>query len=390
MPFTIRMSKLKTKIIALAVLTGFAAGAQAQSSVTLYGVMDVALSYQTHTNPSGDSTIGLQQGNEGFLSGSRFGLKGDEALGDGWRAGFTLENGFLANTGKLDQQGQLFGRQAFVKLGRERWGDVALGRQYTTANTMLYYVDPLGVGAAPSNSWQVYLVGQRYDNAISYTGAWGPMQVIAEYAAGGIAGETRARSSMSLGVKYASGPITLIGDAQQTNDTQSRRARIYLGGVKATIGNASLYANYLHSNRDAGFDSSNGGTDTASITSMASGSPTAAVAINSVFSQRRSDDFFTLGASYRATPSWLFTVAGMQDRTHADGFDGTRTTTYGVADYSLSKRTDVYLATAYEWTSGGWSGLFGNTTTNASAAKGVTLNGRSEQLSVMLGLRHLF
>lgn len=381
---------MKKKFVVTAVLAGVAAGAHAQSSVTLYGVMDVALSYQTHTNPSGDSTFGLQQGNEGFLSGSRFGLKGNEALGDGWKAGFTLENGFLANNGKLDQQGQLFGRQAFVKLGHERWGELALGRQYTTANTMLYYVDPLGVGAAPSNSWQVFLVGQRYDNAISYTGTWGAMQVIAEYAAGGIAGDTRARSSMSLGVKYTSGLVTLIGDVQQTNDTQSRRARIYLGGVKATFGNANLFANYLHSNRDAGFDSSNGGTDTASITSMASGSPTAAVAINSVFNQRRSDDFFTLGANYRATPAWLFTVGGMQDRTNADGFNGTRSTAYGVADYSLSKRTDVYLATSYEWTSGGWSGLFGNSTTNAAAAKGTALNGRNEQLSVMLGLRHFF
>ncbi|KVL47917.1 hypothetical protein WS99_20645 [Burkholderia territorii] len=381
---------MKKRLVGFALLAGATGVAHAQSNVTLYGVIDVAIGYQTHTNPSGDRTIGLQQGNEGFLSGSRFGLKGNEALGNGWKAGFTLENGFLANNGKLDQQGQLFGRQAFVKLGHERWGDLALGRQYTTGNTMLYYVDPLGVGAAPTNSWQVYLVGQRYDNAISYTGTYGPVQMIAEYAFGGIAGDTRARSSMSLGLKYEAGPVTLVGDTQQTRDTQSRRARIYLAGAKATIGSVNVFANYLHSDRDAGFDSSNGGTDTASITSMTSGAPTAAVTINSMFGSHRRDDFFTIGTSWRATPVWNFVVAGMHNRTLADGFNGARSTVYGVADYSLSKRTDVYVATSYEWTRGGWSGLFGNTTTNAAASKGAALNGRSEQLSVLLGLRHFF
>ncbi|MGF6933947.1 putative porin [Paraburkholderia sp. UCT70] len=137
------------------------ASVHAHSAVTLYGVIDEAVSYQTHTNPAGDSTWSLQQGNEGFLAGSRFGLLGNEDLGGGWKAGFRLENGFLAKSGKLDQQAQLFGRQAYVKLGHDRYGELALGRQYTTANTILYYVDPLGVGAAPTNSWQVYLTGQR-------------------------------------------------------------------------------------------------------------------------------------------------------------------------------------------------------------------------------------
>ena len=110
--------------------------------------------------------------------------------------------------------------------------ELALGRQYTTANTMLYYVDPLGVGAAPSNSWMVYLTGQRYDNAVSYTGNFGPVSLIAEYALGETAGNTRAMSSMSFGVKYAAGPITTVGDFQQTRDSQSRTANIYLAGLK--------------------------------------------------------------------------------------------------------------------------------------------------------------
>jgi predicted porin len=381
---------MKKQYVALAIAAGVASHAHAQSAVTLYGIIDAGISYQTHTNPAGSSTWALQQGNEGFLSGSRFGLTGKEDLSGGWYAGFTLENGFLAGSGRLDQQGQLFGRQAFVKLGQQRYGEFALGRQYTTANTMLYYVDPLGVGAAPTNSWQVFLTGQRYDNAVSYTGNYGPLQAIMEYAAGGIAGNTRARSSISAGLKYAPNSVTAVADVQQTNDTQGRYARLYLAGVKVPAGPVDLYANYLHSDREAGFDSSNGGTDTASITSMTSGSPTAAAAINRVFASHRRDDFFTVGAAWHIAPQLQLIGAGMYDRTLAQSFSGTRTTGYGVLDYYLSKRTDVYLAAAYDRVTGGWAGLFGNATSNAAAASGIGLNGRNEQVSTFAGLRHKF
>lgn len=366
------------------------AAAWAQSGVTLYGVVDTGIAYQTHMNAAGDATVGLQQGNEGFLSGSRFGLKGSEDLGGGLKTGFTLENGFLANNGKLDQQGQLFGRQAFVKIGNQ-YGELAFGRQYTTANTMLYYVDPLGIGAAPSNSWMVFLTGQRYDNAVSYTGNYGPVMGIAEYAFGGVAGDTRARSSASLGLKYAGGPLTLIGDAQYTHDSASRTARIYIAGLKAAFGNTRLFADYIYSHRDAGFDSSNGGTDTASITSMSTAAtPTSIAALNSVFASDRRDDFFTVGASYLATPALSFTTSLMYDHTLADSFNGGRATAYGVADYAFSKRTDAYLALAYDWVHGDWSGLLGNSTTNWTGGVGKALNGNNNQTTVMVGLRHTF
>ncbi|WP_373375976.1 porin [Cupriavidus nantongensis] len=376
--------------LACPALLALPATTMAQSGVTLYGVIDTALTYQTHSNPAGDAQVGLQQGGEGFLSGSRFGLKGVEDLGGGVKAGFVLENGLLADTGRLDQQGQLFGRQAYVKIGN-RWGELALGRQYTTANTMLYYVDPLGVGAAPSNAWMVYLTGQRYDNAVSYTGNFGPVSVIAEYALGETAGNTRAMSSMSFGVKYAAGPITAVGDFQQTRDSQSRNANLYLAGLKAAVGRASLFANYIHSDRDPGFDASRGGTDTATITSMSTAAtPANRAAISSVFGGSRHDDFFTLGASYAVTGNVTLTGSVMHNRTRADNFSGNRTTAYAVAGYAFSKRTDAYLALAYDRVHGDWSGLFGNNTTSWTGGSGTPLDGRDTQTTVMVGLRHQF
>ncbi|NUT15562.1 MAG: porin, partial [Cupriavidus sp.] len=272
-----------------------------------------------------------------------------------------------------------------------QWGELALGRQYTTANTMLYYVDPLGVGAAPSNAWMVYLTGQRYDNAVTYTGNFGPVSVIAEYALGETAGNTRAMSSMSFGVKYAAGPITAVGDFQQTRDSQSRNANIYLAGLKAALGRASLFANYIHSDRDAGFDASKGGTDTATITSMSTAAtPANRAAISSVFGGSRHDDFFTLGVSYAVTGNVTLTGSVMHNRTRADNFSGNRTTAYAVADYAFSKRTDAYLALAYDRVHGGWSGLFGNNTTSWTGGSGTPLDGRDTQTTVMVGLRHQF
>jgi predicted porin len=57
-------------------------------------------------------------------------LKGEEDLGGGLKAIFQLENGFDPGTGKLNQGGREFGRQAFVGLTRDQWGTVTLGRQY--------------------------------------------------------------------------------------------------------------------------------------------------------------------------------------------------------------------------------------------------------------------
>jgi predicted porin len=80
----------------------------------------------------------------------------------------------------------------------------------------------------------------------------------------------------------------------------------------------------------------------------------------------------------------------MYDRTRADAFNGSRATAYGVADYAFSKRTDAYLAVAYDWVHGDWSGLLGNSTTNWTGGDGKALNGNNNQTTVMLGLRHTF
>lgn len=131
----------KTLIVA-AVSASFAVAAHAQSSVTLYGVLDAGLSYQSNVNagtnqaPDGKSlwragSVGVQQ--------SYWGLRGSEDLGGGLKAIFTLESGFNLGNGGFANNGKnsvMFNRQAFVGLS-SGYGTVTLGRQYDAAQDYL-------------------------------------------------------------------------------------------------------------------------------------------------------------------------------------------------------------------------------------------------------------
>jgi predicted porin len=118
-----RKSNMKRQAITLAVMGLFTGLVHAQSSVTLYGVVDVAV----ERVKGATSVVRLSSGQQ---QGSRWGLRGVEDLGGGLRANFVLESGFNADVGTSGQGGRLFGRQAYLGLGGA-WGTVRLGRQYT-------------------------------------------------------------------------------------------------------------------------------------------------------------------------------------------------------------------------------------------------------------------
>lgn len=100
--------------------------AHAQSSVTLYGVVDDSLAYVN--NQQGHSNVYMRDGN---LYASKFGLRGDEDLGGGTHAIFDLQSGFNLNNGAQSAAGLIFNRQAFVGLRNDHYGTMTAGRQYT-------------------------------------------------------------------------------------------------------------------------------------------------------------------------------------------------------------------------------------------------------------------
>jgi hypothetical protein len=125
---------LNKKVLTTAILAGFAGVAHAQSSVTLYGLIDAGVTYVNHANAKAQS---LYQYGDGVAQGSRWGLRGSEDLGNGLKAIFVLENGFNSGTGAAGQGGDLFGRQAYVGLTQDGVGSLTLGRQYSFSTDYL-------------------------------------------------------------------------------------------------------------------------------------------------------------------------------------------------------------------------------------------------------------
>src|SRR5580692_2132395 len=120
------MKQRAVATIAGATLAAFAPHVFAQSSVTLYGIVDTGIEFVSHANAAGDKVFRMP-GITGELP-SRWGLKGSEDLGGGYSAVFALESGFNVRGGDLGQGGRLFGRQSFVGI-KSPYGTVSFGRQ---------------------------------------------------------------------------------------------------------------------------------------------------------------------------------------------------------------------------------------------------------------------
>jgi predicted porin len=163
---------------AAAVLAAMPHASWAQSSVHLYGVVDVALSsYRGEGSPS------RQFMTSGGNQASRFGLRGREALGDGLSAGFDLEAGVNANTGtgqgsntnnlpsgNVGGGAVMFNRKSTLDLRSERWGELRLGRDYTPAFWNLFVYDPfrVGVGMSAHALHGATVTGFRASNSVGY------------------------------------------------------------------------------------------------------------------------------------------------------------------------------------------------------------------------------
>ena len=132
---------MKYKLALGSMLLGISASSFAQSSVTLYGIIDTGIELVTHANAAGDSVVRMPGITGEFPS--RWGIRGKEGLGGGLSAVFILESGFNTKAGTLNQGGRLFGRQAFVGL-ESPYGTLTFGRQYTMTYWAILDSDLLG------------------------------------------------------------------------------------------------------------------------------------------------------------------------------------------------------------------------------------------------------
>lgn len=388
----------KTKILMLT-LGAISGAAQAQSSVTLYGLIDTPIEYVNHlasSPPTINTSTGVitQQpgGNRysiptsGGMAGSRWGIRGTESLGGGLSTFFALESGFGADDGKSQQGGRLFGRQAFVGVRSNQYGALTLGRQYTSMFDAFANFGPLQYASLYEPA--VYQLGPQFrqDNSIKYVGTFGPLIAQAHWSfgagtgslgvvplAGGGAGETaghfRDNTAYGAALTYAYGPFGVTAAYDQWNPavTTGNAGRARKAGVAASyvIGPAKLMAGYRW-----------GDTDTSGGTTVLR------------------DDYYWIGANYDVNQALVLKIGYYYDNLKTLRVSSTAPATNPAnpwqvslaADYSLSKRTDIYLTMAYSKNSG-----LNFDSSPVGFASGYFLSqGSNNQFGTAIGIRHKF
>jgi len=168
---------MQKKLIALAVASVASGAAFAQTNVTMYGIADAGYIYSQGDGVLGVGTNKFSGIQSGLLSGSRLGFRGEEALGNGLKAVFTLEYSLnIDNNSGVGSTGGLNARQQFVGLAGG-FGQIALGRQYSPGYMATVNNDPAGGAAFEPQSYMTAQAGNtitpnsgaRWDNALTYT-----------------------------------------------------------------------------------------------------------------------------------------------------------------------------------------------------------------------------
>ncbi|MFM0593508.1 porin [Paraburkholderia dilworthii] len=365
-----------------------ASPAWAQSSVTLYGLVDTALRYQTNAGPDGKDLVGMTVGPE---THSRWGLKGSEDLGGGLSAIFRLENGFELNSGQLHTPNTLFSRQAYVGLSSDRYGALTFGNQYAPLyDTMGDVFDPLTVGDYWQDSWMWNGIGPylTINNSVKYKVTSNGLTLDAIYGFGNQAGAVGLGSTYGVELSYAHGPATLGAGFQQTsvssaNGSSMNGAKInllHVSGAYQITPAVRLLAGWLHAQDQTGRTDAN---------MQQSGAPKLPGS-----SPNRIDDTFYVGANWQATRPLLVTVAGYYGHArNAERLDGTLGSGINysatvLAEYSLSKHTEVYGTVDFARGNGAFAADYPGSTNPAS---GVVDNvGRTNNVGAAVGIRKTF
>lgn len=203
-------------LMAAAAAAAFCNAASAQSSVTIYGIVDAGIVRET-----GGAAGSVTKLTSGVESGSRLGFRGVEDLGSGYNAHFTLESGFNIDTGVSGQGGLLFGRQAFVGLTMPEAGSLNLGRQYTPLFFAVNAIDPFfGFSLAGSANNIMSEGGIRMNNAVTFTmREIGGFVGEVAYGFGEVAGDYAAGRNIGAMLGYTNGPVNIRLAYHRQNNT---------------------------------------------------------------------------------------------------------------------------------------------------------------------------
>jgi predicted porin len=322
--------------------------AHAQSSVTLYGVVDNSIEYQS----AGSEAV--VRAESGGLFASRYGLKGSEDIGAGLHVNFQLEQGFNSTTGSASNAADAFSRQAWVGLSG-KFGEMRFGLQNTPQYIFMNpELDPMAVMsiASPMNSFNSLTV--RVNNAISY---FTPTiaGLSAQFMVAMRDETTKPSNGMQFynaAVRYVNGPLrAAAGYEQAANAAGTSILKVFNAGSSLGVGNARFYLAY-HTERQ---------TD------------------NSV-----KRDVYEASASYRLGPADQFALmyGYAHDRT---GNENNAQQVGASYEHFFSKTTTLYVA----------AGLIQNRnqaqfSLNGTAYAGIAVPAGENTRGVTIGLVHAF
>ncbi|CAG9205572.1 Porin [Paraburkholderia sabiae] len=379
---------MKKTLVMAAIAASYACHAQAQNSVTLYGVIDAGLSYTD--NQKGSSAW---QAGSGNVTGSHWGMLGREDLGGGTKAIFQLENGFSVMNGTLRQGGRLFGYQAYAGLANDRVGTVTLGRQY---DSVVDYLAPLSfTGHHPGgNNLSAHPYDNdnlnnsfRVNNSVKFaSNSYAGVKFGALYGFSNEAGGFDDNRLYSFGTSYEAGPLRLgagyfqanNGGSSNTNGALTLTDRTFIAARQRTYGAGGSYAIGAATFGFVWTRTQLGGVATIN------GANSLGLAANG---QGMNFSNYEVNANYALTPTialngeYTYTSGSMSNATgqHHPKWHEVSVQT----DYFLSKRTDLYVQASYQHIASDGSGL-------TADISGQSPSSNDQQVVVAVGMRHRF
>lgn len=343
------------KRLAAALLTALPALAAAQSSITIYGVADAAISVEDLGAPGTDTDTFINSGNQ---SSSRIGFRGTEDLGYGLKALFNVEAGIALDTGASDAAG-LFQRRAVIGV-QHAWGTLTIGREYSPIASVAAASDILGQGFYGTNlsafgtNPAIPRLTRRLSNSVNVKSTpWRNFAILAAYSAAPSSNEpvdpAPSNNMKGVALEYAGGPFYIGGGFHILKRLPTGDDKEYALGAGFTFNQFDIKANGLIADQE--------GPDNR-------------------FQQ------YNLGASMTIGPNKFF-VNGQHNKR-----EGVKGNAFSIAySYNLSKRTNLYASFAKMWNDDG--ALFSLNSAGTSLTLPVTAPG-SDQRALSLGVRHSF
>ena len=390
------------KILAAGLLVAPFTVAMAQSSVTLYGIVDAAVRRTNNEGPAGNIGMSQTQMIGGGMSQSRWGINVEEDLGGGSKALAFLENRFDADAGN-SAIGAPFFQLSYVGL-QGPYGRLTAGRQW---NVLFDVVTSTYASFPYSPYMEAYKpeigmsMGSRSNNMLKYTAEYGPFRGSLQYsmdegntvdALGATAAAAGAFKTAGGYLRYSANGIS--AGAGYLNTTLPGGTKVDAWTVGTSYRSGPLYVNlgYAVNERKGGAYALNTGSivDSGVLGAFWSGSSnggflpgtpaTGAANIANLRDHANKRDMFKVGIGYQITPA--INLGGhyynaKQSGSASGAFNGRAHFYVAVVDYAFSKRTDAY---------------FGVDRTRVTGGTGMALsaNGARTRTGITVGLRHRF